>query len=245
VIFDAHFHIADPRFPWLGDGYRPAPFTLDDYLARTAHLGFTGGAVVAGAFQGYDRSFLFDALERLGPGFVGIAQLPSSVSDAEVHELAAAGVVGIRLNIFREPVEPVEAQLALARRVAELAGWHAELHVDARRLGELDLDGIPRVVIDHLGRAQDGLPALLAAVERGARVKASGFGRGDLDVPAALRAIGALDPGALMFGSDLPSTRNPRRPFEDTDVELVRRVGGQAALHDNAAGFYLTASRSA
>jgi predicted TIM-barrel fold metal-dependent hydrolase len=245
VIFDCHFHVADPRFPWAGDGHRPQPFTVDDYLARTAHLGITGGAVVSGAFQGYDQTFLLDALERLGPGFVGITQLPSSVSDEHVLELAAAGVRGIRLNIFRAPVEPIADQLALARRVAALADWHTELHVDARRLPELDLGGIPRLSVDHLGRSQEGQAALLELVARGARVKASGFGRGDVDVPSALRAIHELDPGALMFGSDLPSTRDPRRPFEDGDIELVREAAGERALHANAAAFYFTASRSA
>ena len=56
-----------------------------------------------------------------------------------------------------------------------------------------------------------------------------------------LRAIADVDPTALMFGTDLPSTR-ARRPFEDADVELVREVLTPAetrlALHDNAAAFY-------
>lgn len=157
--------------------------------------------------------------------------------------LAAAGVCGIRLNLVR-PLEPVDAQLALARRVAELAGWHAELHVDSRRLDALDLDGL-YYSIDHLGRSNDGLPKLLRAVERGARVKASGFGRGDVDVVKALRAIDAVDPTALMFGTDLPSTRDPVRPFQDSDVDLVRDAVGERALYDNAAAFYLTASLDA
>ena len=79
-------------------------------------------------------------------------------------------------------------------------------------------------------------------MERGARVKASGFSRGDLDVPAALRAIDAASPDALMFGTDLPSTRAPR-PFADEDLVLVLDTlgddHGRRALHDNAAAFYL------
>ena len=69
---------------------------------------------------------------------------------------------------------------------------------------------LPRVVIDHLGRTRAGLPALLELVDGGAFVKASGFGRVDHDVPAALRAIAAVNPAALVFGTDLPSTRAPR-----------------------------------
>jgi predicted TIM-barrel fold metal-dependent hydrolase len=176
-----------------------------------------------------------------------VTQLQTTIADERVLELAAAGVRGLRLNLFRGPAEPLDAQLALARRVAALAGWHTELHVDARELPALapKLDGLERLAIDHLGRSREGLPALLELVERGARVKASGFGRGDLDARAALRAIAEVNPGAPMFGSDLPSTRNPRRPFQDADLALVREVAGRRAVHDNAAAFYLTASRSA
>jgi predicted TIM-barrel fold metal-dependent hydrolase len=100
---------------------------------------------------------------------------------------------------------------------------------------------LPRASVDHLGLHRDGLPALLRLVERGVRVKATGFGRAQLDVAEALRAIAAVDPGALLFGTDLPSTR-ARRPFADTDVELVTAALGaelaRRALHDNAAAWY-------
>jgi hypothetical protein len=82
---------------------------------------------------------------------------------------------------------------------------------------------------------------LLRLVERGAKVKASGFSRGDLDVPAALQAIAGVDPEALLFGTDLPSTRAPR-PFTDGDLALVLDVLGPAlgrrAVHDNALALY-------
>ena len=82
-----------------------------------------------------------------------------------------------------------------------------------------------------------GLPALLELVEDGAYVKATGFGRVDHDVPAALRAIAAVNPGALLFGTDLPGTRAPR-PFEDADIEVVLEAAGPQALYDNAAALY-------
>ncbi len=73
------------------------------------------------------------------------------------------------------------------------------------------------------------------------KVKATGFGRGDLDVAKALRAIAAVDPCALLFGTDLPSTRAPRA-FADADVDLVTAAlepeVARRALHDNAAAWY-------
>ncbi len=79
LVFDAHLHIIDPRFP-LEPGYRPPAFTVADYRERTAELGITGGAVVSGSFQGHDQTYLLDALERLGPGFAGVTQLPATTS---------------------------------------------------------------------------------------------------------------------------------------------------------------------
>jgi predicted TIM-barrel fold metal-dependent hydrolase len=240
VIFDAHLHIIDPRFPLVANqGFLPEPFTVDDYRARTAALAISGGAVVSASFQAYDQAYLVDALGRLGQGFVGVAQVPPDVSDDEVLELTAAGVVAFRVNLVRGGRERLEHLERLAPRLGELAGWHAEVYLDARDLPELAprLRAAPRLVIDHLGLSHAGLPALLELVERGAYVKASGFGRTDHDVPAALRAIAAVNPGALLFGSDLPSVRC-ERPLANADVDVVLEAAGADALHANAAALY-------
>jgi len=83
---------------------------------------------------------------------------------------------------------------------------------------------------------------LLDLVDKGVRVKATGFGRVELDVAQALRAITAVNPRALMFGTDLPSTR-ARRPFADTDLDLLADALGDAdllaaVLYGNALDWY-------
>ncbi|AEW99369.1 amidohydrolase family protein [Streptantibioticus cattleyicolor] len=243
-IFDAHLHIIDPRFPLVANqGYRPEPFTVADYRARTAALPVTGGAVVSGSFQGYDQSYLLDALDRLGPGFVGVAQLPPDTGEERIAELDAAGVRAVRFNLRRGGEHDLDALVALGHRAAAVAGWHVEVYLDARRLPDLAdrLATLPRLSVDHLGLTAEGTPDLLKLVERGARVKATGFGRGDLDVPATLRAVARVNPDALMFGTDLPSTRAPR-PFADADVDVVREALGEEwagkALYGNAMAFY-------
>ncbi len=123
-----------------------------------------------------------------------------------------------------------------------MAGWHAELYIDARDLPELaaTVAALPAVSIDHLGLHADGLPELLRLVERGVKVKATGFGRVELDPAAAMRAVLEVDPSALLTGTDLPSTR-ARRPFADADLALVAEVAGEhaeAVLCGNAAAFY-------
>lgn len=243
-IFDAHLHVIDPRFPLVpNEGYLPDPFTTEDYLERAEALGVTGGAVVSGSFQAFDTAYLIDALEKLGPSFVGVAQLPVLVSDEEVIELHEAGVRAVRFNIQRGGSGSSENLERLARRVYEIAGWHAELYASSDRLAELEgtLRRLPSLSVDHLGLSVSGLRALLGLVERGARVKATGFGRLDFDPGAAMREISAANPDALMFGTDLPSTRAPR-PFRDEDIETVMEALGEdlarKTLRDNAVGFY-------
>jgi predicted TIM-barrel fold metal-dependent hydrolase len=135
-IFDAHFHIIDPRFPLVPNGgFLPEPFTCDDYLERTRSLHIVGGAVVSGSFQAFDQRYLEDALKRLGPG----------------------------------------------------------------------------------------------------------FGRLDFEPGEAIGDLATANPEALLFGTDLPSTR-ARRPFMDRDIDLIRDVlepaAAEMALHGNAVSLY-------
>jgi predicted TIM-barrel fold metal-dependent hydrolase len=59
MIFDAHFHIIDPRFPLKpNQGYLRPAFAVADYQARVQHLQITGGAVVSGSFRAFDQQYL-------------------------------------------------------------------------------------------------------------------------------------------------------------------------------------------
>lgn len=249
ALFDAHFHVFEPRFPVVANnGYVPEEFTIEDYRASTAGLGVVGGAVVSSSFQGYDQSYLVDALDRLGPEYVGVTQLPPEVTDDEVLRLNEIGVRAIRYNLYRGDSELLRHLDALARRVHEIAGWHTELYVDTAAIADLVpvLAALPQISVDHLGLSGAGLPDLLRLVEGGARVKASGFSRCDLDVPETLRAIVAANPAALMVATDLPSTRAPR-PFEDGDLLVVLDTLGpdlaQGAFKENAIELYRPAAR--
>ncbi|GAB2660802.1 amidohydrolase family protein [Gordonia jinhuaensis] len=243
-IFDAHFHIIDRRFPLReNNGYLPDEFTADDYLARVADLGITGGAVVSGSFQGFDQTYLSDALTTLGPGYVGVTQLPASASEEEIRRLDALGVRGLRFNIFRGGSESVDNLADFARRVHDVAGWHVELYADAADLVDLVpvLVALPQISIDHLGMSTEGIPTLLRLVEAGAYVKATGFGRVSVDVPTVVRQIAEVNPEALVFGTDLPSTR-AKTPFADSDIARLTTALGEEnarkALSENGRRLY-------
>jgi predicted TIM-barrel fold metal-dependent hydrolase len=243
-IFDAHFHIIDRRFPLVpNQGYLPEDFSCDDYLERMKQYNVAGGAIVSGSFQTFDQSYLRAALAELGPAFVGVTQLPASVTDAELLDLNEAGVRAVRFNLKRGGSEGVEQLAAMAKRIHELVGWHVELYVDSRELAGLfaTLVALPAVSIDHLGLAKEGFDVLLRLAERGVRVKATGFGRVDFDVAGALKDLYAVNPATLMFGTDLPSTRAPR-PYADADlllvVETLGEEGARRVLYENAVEFY-------
>jgi predicted TIM-barrel fold metal-dependent hydrolase len=243
-LFDSHFHIIDKEFPLVtNQGYLPENFSASDYLNRTSNYDICGGAIVSGSFQAFDQTYLLAALKKLGPGFVGVAQLPASVSDHELISLNKAGVRAVRFNLKRGGSEGIEQLDRFARRVHETVGWHTELYVDSKDLPALHqiLISLPAVSIDHLGLSSAGLPDLLALVEKGVHVKATGFGRVDFDIKQAIKAIVAINPAALVFGTDLPSTRAPK-PYSDDDFfmiidaigeELARRV-----FYDNAIRLY-------
>lgn len=244
VLFDSHLHIIDPAFPlYANQGYLPDAFTVADYQQRVAGLPVRGGAIVSGSFQGFDQGYLLQALNELGPDFVGVTQLPADTSDAELLRLHSAGVRAVRFNLKRGGSERVAQLQSMAERIYELAHWHVELYVDGNELAELSplLAKLPAVSIDHLGLTQVGLNELLKLVELGVKVKATGFSRLDFEPLTALQAIYQVNPHALMFGTDLPSTRAPR-VFSNTDIALIIENFDAAAAHNilyqNAFDFY-------
>lgn len=224
-------------------GFLPAPFTVEDYLQQATPLGIKAGAIVSGSFQAFDQSYLVDALNRLGSSFVGVTQLPFVATDNEIFWLNERNVRAVRFNLVRLAGEDTGMLAAFARRVYQLVGWHVELYIDMARLGGLKdmIKNLPAVAIDHLGLSAEGLPVLKQLVQKGVRVKASGFGRVDFPVEQALRALYEANPDALMFGSDLPSTR-ARRPFQPADIELIESTldteGAEKVLKTNAERFY-------
>jgi predicted TIM-barrel fold metal-dependent hydrolase len=131
----------------------------------------------------------------------------------------------------------------MACRVHDLVGWHVELYIDSKDLGDLKstLLKLPAVSIDHLGLTATGQKDVLDLAEKGVKIKASGFGRIDVNIEKTLTTIYSVNPEALLFGTDLPGTR-AKRPFEINDLEIIQNLFDQKAQHkilsNNAKAFY-------
>ncbi|WP_260288886.1 amidohydrolase family protein [Peribacillus aracenensis] len=243
-IFDAHFHIIDFDFPIIeNQGYLPPSYVVEDYQNETADLNVLGGAIVSGSFQGFDQEYLLKALKQMGSTFCGVTQLPFTVKDEEIISLNKNGVKALRFNIKRGGSEDLSKLDYFARRVYDLVGWHSELYIDSKALPEIasTIEKLPAISIDHLGLSEEGLPHLLKLVDKGIRVKATGFGRVELNIENALNSIYDINPDALMFGTDLPSTR-AKRHFGYADIELIQRLFDEKAtekiMYTNALKWY-------
>ena len=221
----------------------PPNYVEEDYKNETADLNVLGGAVVSGSFQEFDQEYLLNVLNLMGSTFCGVTQLPFTVTDEEIINLNEKGVKALRFNIKRGGSEDLSKLDYFARRVYDLVGWHSELYIDAKDLPEITstIEKLPAVSIDHLGLSEEGLSHLLKLVDKGVHVKATGFGRVELNVENALKSIYETNPGALMFGTDLPSTR-AKRPFEYADIELIQHLFDEEAtdkiLYTNALKWY-------
>jgi len=176
---------------------------------------------------------------------VGVTQLPHTVSDQALFILNQMGIRAVRFNLKRGGSEDVRNLSSMAKRIYELLDWHTELYIDSSELPNLynTLLSLPKISIDHLGLSHTGFKTLLKLAEKGVKIKASGFGRVDFDIATALQDIYKANPNALMFGTDLPSTRAPN-PFKFKDINLIVQVLGEDAaqrvLYHNAADFYKT-----
>lgn len=243
-LFDSHMHIIDKRFPLVeNNGYFPDEFNHQEYLKRMSSYDLCGGVIVSGSFQAFDQSYLVEALGNLGESYVGVTQLPASVSDGEIQRLNSFGVRAVRFNLKRGGSETTANLAAMASRLHEVANWHVELYIDSKELEQLysTLASLPAVSIDHLGLSKSGFEVLTHLAEKGVRIKATGFSRVDFDVKAGLKDLYSANPSSLMFGSDLPSTRAPS-PYSDNDFILAAEtLGEEAAINifsKNAIEFY-------
>ncbi len=224
---DAHMHVFGPqdRYPRV-----PHPhYTLPD--GDLAHfqqklmpaLGVERFVIVQPSYYGVDNRCLVDALARAGEAARGVVMVEADVSVAELERLDAAGVRGVRLDLFkraREPAADIRAYIsAMAAKVRPL-GWHLQFYAPGYVVRDLlDFFGGLEVdhVIDHMGYMleEDGLTEadfsrLLDRLRTGATwlklsapyrlAKTRGYGA----VEGVAKAIVATAPDKAIWGSDWP-----------------------------------------
>jgi 2-pyrone-4,6-dicarboxylate lactonase len=156
---DAHCHVFGPgtQFPFAPERkYTPCDASKEQLFALRDHLGFERNVIVQATCHGADNRALVDACRASSGRARGVATVRRSVSDAELQELHAAGVRGVRFNFVKRLVDftPKDELLEIATRIAPL-GWHVVVYFEAADLPELwgFFTALPTtVVVDHMGR---------------------------------------------------------------------------------------------
>jgi predicted TIM-barrel fold metal-dependent hydrolase len=233
AIVDCHAHVFRRDLPMVpGRRYTPDyDATVEDYLGLLDANGVARGVLVQPSFLGTDNQYLLDALRRHPRRLRGVAVVEPNTPPAQLEAMAAAGIVGLRLNLFGQPLPDFTAAPwpDLLRQIGQL-NWHLEIHREARDLPvilpALLISGV-NIVVDHFGRPDPklgtddpGFRALLVAgASRRVWVKLSGAyrngpaGRGSAIARAALPLLRtAFRPDRLVWASDWPHTQ-----FEKTE----------------------------
>lgn len=228
AVVDTHAHVFRRDLPMVaGRRYTPDyDVSAEDYLRQLDTNGVARGVLVQPSFLGTDNHYLLAALRSHPQRLRGVAVVEPAASAAFLEELAAAGVVGLRLNLVGQPIPDFSAAPwpGLLQRVARL-GWHVEVHREAKDLPVILtplLGAGVSVVVDHFGRPDPQLGTddpgfrglLAAAASRRVWVKLSGAyrngadGRGAAIARAALPLLrAAFGPERLVWASDWPHTQ--------------------------------------
>jgi len=162
---DAHCHVFGPgaQFPYAPERkYTPCDASKEQLFALRDHLGFARNVIVQATCHGSDNRALVDALRASNGKARGVATVNRNVTDAELHEMHAAGVRGTRFNFVKRLADftPREVLLDIANRIAPL-GWHVVVYFEAHDLPELYdfFTALPTtVVVDHMGRPDVSKP---------------------------------------------------------------------------------------
>jgi len=245
---DTHFHVFGPpeTFPFVSTHeYTPPAAPLEHYLKMIAVIGIERAVVVQPSVHGLDNSATLDAIKNSNGKFRGIGRINDRTSKDELKRLHDGGIRGVRFNLLDRPRGNV--QLAVLDRCGENIvdlGWSVDLHIDMKNLIEQErrIRTMPvPVVIDHIARVkpaeglnQPGFQLLLDLVKlKHVWVKVSGadkicntqvhsyFGLPFIEVIPYARAVIAVAPDRVIWGTDWPHSNNFTPGHTPNDGDLV------------------------
>ncbi len=221
--WDCHAHIFGPieEYPFTANRtFTPPEASLTSYRRMLGALGVPHAVIVQPSVYGTDNRCTFDSVSAAAGRWRGVAVADPNINEKELERLHAAGFRGLRVNVLFKGGVTLDVLEHLASRIA-LFGWHLQLLLDCRDLGEL----APRVrqlpveiVVDHMGHMptsagieHSGFQTLLQLVRDGrCWVKLSGAYRISAepypyhDVVPFARALIEADASRMVWGSDWP-----------------------------------------
>lgn len=246
---DTHAHIYHDGMKLAADAWhRPTgEARLEAYLACLDGAGIARAVLAAASLFGANNAYALAAVATQ-PRLRTTVIVDPDTEIGILREMAAAGVVGVRLQWRSTPELPDLNSFSwrrFLRRVVDL-GWHVQLHDNGPRLPDA-IDAVERsgarLVIDHFGRPDvrkgvncTGFQAVLRAVERGhCWVKLSADFRVGPDemvrelTDALLRHAG---PERLFWGSDWPFAAFEGEVTYDQAIACFEALVPDGAMRD-------------
>lgn len=238
---DRHMHIFDPALPFAQNALLThGAATPAQYEKLRTRLGTRRNVVVQPSSYGTDHRVTLAALQYFGPSARGVAVVTPHTPDRELDQLAAAGVVGARLNLVQKGATDITMAKPLAARLRHV-GWHLQVHMlpndflqEVDHLLGLGVD----IVVDHFARActEPSLaPLMIRAVN-----KLLGSGHGWLKLSGAYMAVPHGSPdlhrlddfvanlgdrfaSRLVWGTDWPHATESVKPDDAALANLLAR----------------------
>ena len=123
--WDTHCHVLGPtdKYPFAATTtINPADAPKETLFALHAMLGIERCVIVQTATHGMDNRVTEDALAAKGGTYLGVALLPTTVSDAELRRLDERGFHGVRFNFMRHlhQAATLDEVIALTPRLADI-----------------------------------------------------------------------------------------------------------------------------
>lgn len=223
---DMHMHVFESRDVYASidsPNYTLPDGRLDHYHQLMPVVGIDHFIIVQPSFYGMDNACLVDALAAAGDRARGVVMIEPDIAAAELDRFHAAGVRGVRLDLFKRAALPRDEIIAyvaaMAARVAPL-GWHLQFYAPGAVIRDI-IDYLARLeipfVIDHMGYMleKDGLndgdfDRMLDLLRHGnGWMKLSGPYRlarhsSMAAVDKIAKAIVAAAPDKVLWGSDWP-----------------------------------------
>ncbi len=251
---DSHLHIFDlDRFP-VSDAapYVPPPAergAVEDLVALHDAHGITHALLIQpSSGYGLDNACMLHAIEAGGGRFRGLAQIVPEAGEEEIARLAEQGCIGVRLDLAGKGMVQLErwrdaglfARLRNAGWIVGVLGRGAQWAEAAPALLRAEVP----LMVDHCGLPDiaagtdaPGFQAVLGLLREGAAVKLSGADRWGFGAwpyaeadPFVAACLKAAAPENLLWGSDWPFVRAPRRVDYGPVRTLLDRWVSDAAL---------------
>jgi predicted TIM-barrel fold metal-dependent hydrolase len=238
---DAHAHVFTRAMPFAADAHsRPDyDYAAEQWLADLDRHGISYGVIAAASLFDDENAYTLAVLNAHRARLRGTVIVPPTSDAATLGNLAARGVVGVRLTWRRvEELPDLDAEpwRGFLRRLAD-QGLHVELLSRSLSLPHLlpalGAAGV-NVVVDHFGvpsrdpvEREAGTAALLRGLDTGrVWVKLSAGFRLPFDVVAEVSAslLAHAGPARLLWGSDAPFVNHEGGTrFGDT-IDLYHRL---------------------